>query len=373
MRSTHVAYLFSVAVLLTSQSCVAFAQDSKGFSVSVKKSGSVPPVTPWFSCVRDIAASKHYQKAEAQDCLTSLLSHPEITKGKFKYRRYKESNVLTFYLESPSLTVTDVNLDLATGVLAKAHEFLAANGNVLTPGRPYDSDKEASSWLVLDLLSRSQGRRAGVSTTVHLDYDKKSARVDFKTWEGPSGEPEPLIPPYAAPCPIMNGNFNWVDVDDLTPVSYIRREMKIKWLGCFSESDLRDDEARLKQMSFLKDSKISVAGSGQSRDFSFYYRSNPIPISKVIVRGYGLLSDLAESDIPPISIHVGDNYSRSRAEEVENSLKSAFAKEGRQLKVFTDVNVSSIGATLNFGVLAYPNDVVYIGAQAFDRSFHDNK
>ena len=280
---------------------------------------------------------------------------------------------MTFLLESPPLIVTDVDLGIAPADLAKVHELLTINGGALHPGAVYEYGGEASSSLVLDLLLRSGGRRAGISRTLRLDYKKKTAHVVFKIWEGPPGEPEPLVPPYAARCPIMNGTFSWLDVDDLTPVSYIRRQMKAKWLGCFSESDLRDDEARLKQMTFLKDSKISVSGSGDSRDFAFYYRSNPMPITKVTVRGYGLLTGLAESDLPLLSIHAGDNYSRSRASELENSLKNAFARDGRQVKVFTDVDVSSVGATLDFGVLAYPDDVVYIGEQAFDGSIRDKE
>jgi len=79
------------------------------------------------------------------------------------------------------------------------------------------------------------------------------------------------------------------------------------------------------------------------------------------------------SDIPPPSIQAGDDYSRSRAEELEKSLKNAFLRDGRQVKVFTDVDVSSVGAALDFGVLAYPDDVVYIGEQAFGGSIRDKE
>ena len=126
-------------------------------------------------------------------------------------------------------------------------------------------------------------------------------------------------------------------------------------------------------MPFLKDSKISVSGPGASRDFSFYYRSHPIPVTKVTVHGYGLLSGLAESRIPPLSIHAGDTYSRSHAQEFENTLKNTFAEQGWQVKVFTDVDVSEVGATLDYSVLAYPDDVLYIDEQAFDTALRENE
>jgi hypothetical protein len=43
------------------------------------------------------------------------------------------------------------------------------------------------------------------------------------------------------------GQVRW---DDFTPVEYIRRQMKTKWLGCFSEEDVRADEERLRRMLF---------------------------------------------------------------------------------------------------------------------------
>ena len=143
--------------------------------------------------------------------------------------------------------------------------------------------------------------------------------------------------------------------------------MKTKWLGCFSEDDLREDEELLKKIPFLKESKISVNGSGSSRDFGFHFRSNPIPIAKVTVHGYGLLAGLSDAEIPRLVIHIGDTYSTSRLNEQAASLKSAFKKADRQLKLFTDVGITPKGeVTLDFSLVAYPNDIVYVGGTAYD-------
>jgi hypothetical protein len=140
-----------------------------------------------------------------------------------------------------------------------------------------------------------------------------------------------------------------------------------EWLGCFSENDLREDEELLKKIPFLKESKISVSGSGSSRDFGFHFRSNPIPIVKVTVHGYGLIAGLSEVDVPPLAIHAGDTYSTSQTSRQAESLKNAYEKADRQLKVFVDVGVTPKGeATLDFSLLAYPDDIVYVGDKAYD-------
>jgi len=269
--------------------------------------------------------------------------------------------------------VTDVDLDVGPADLAKVHELLAINGGALHPGAIYTYDGEASSTLVLDLLLRSSGKRAGISRTVRLDYKQKTAQVAFKIWDGPPGNPEPLVPPYAEPCKIMNGYFNWTDADDLSPVSFVQGQMKTKWTGCFSEADVKDDLAALKEMKFLAESNISLEGSGNMRSISVHLRSNPIAIGDIRVKGYGLVDGLVDSDTPPLSIHVGETYRRSVSRQAAKELKKAFMKDDRTVRVFTDVEISSEGkAKLEFGILAYPNGLVYVNGVKFNGSFPDN-
>jgi hypothetical protein len=48
-------------------------------------------------------------------------------------------------------------------------------------------------------------------------------------------------------------------------------------------------------------------------------------------------------------------------------------KDGRQVRVFTDVEITAVGtANLEFGVLAYPDDLVYVNGVKFDGSFPDD-
>jgi hypothetical protein len=332
----------------------------------------VPPVLQWFECMGELE-HKAYSKAKAQACLDSILSHPEIETGAIAFDKHKK--LLTFSLKSSTLTVSDVDFGVSAGELARFHELLtineAVNGKALHIGEPYERERDFQSWFVLDLLSRSQGRRTGISRTLHLDYEKNTAHVTYKIWEGPPGEPDQLVPPFAPPCPILNGNFNGFDWDDLTPVGYIYQQMKTKWLGCFSDADLREDEAHLKKLPFLKESKISVTGSGNSRDFSFHFRSNPIPITKVTVHGYGLLDNLSAPDISSLEIHPGDTYSETRLRQQEESLKKSSQRADSQLKVFTDVQIDAEGkAILDFIVLAYPDDVVYVNDKPYDVTNH---
>lgn len=348
-----------------------YAQSTRGVDVWVDQHGAVPPVSQWFRCFRELRG-KPYDKAKSQKCLASILSHSQIEKGKIIFKRYKEVDDLMFRLVSPSLTVTDIDLDVAAGDLAKVHDLLEINGNALRPGEPYDWYRQGDSRLVIDLLLRSRGRRAEISSTQYLDYQKRTARVAFKIWEGPPGEPQRLTPPYGEPCKIMNSNFNWLDVDDLSPVEFVERRMKTKWLGCFSESDVQDDLAELRSMKFLKEASISVEGSGERRSVSMHLRGNLIPISEVKVRGYGLLEGLLKSDVPPLLIHAGDIYSRSAADKELRLLEHSFSTGGHRVKSYSDVQISPAGeAELDFSVLAYPDEVVYVDGMRFDNSLPD--
>jgi len=368
----NVCWFLTATCFLGISSGPGCAQSGHDLGVYVESHGSVPPIPDWFSCVRELD-KKTYEKVKARACLQSILSHPEVVRGKVSLHHYKEWDVLTFRVESPSLVVTDVDLGIAPTDLAKVHELLAINGGALHPGSTYEFTGDASSTLVLDLLLRSQGRRAGIGRTVRLDYKQRTAQVAFKIWEGPSGYSEPLVPPYAEPCKITNDNFNWTDVDDLSPVSFIERKMKTKWCGCFSEKDVQDDMRMLKGMSFLAESNISVEGAGEQRNVSVRLRSHPIPIANIEVRGYGLLEGQIDSRVPPLTIHAGDAYSRSASRNVAQVLKKAFMKDGRQVRVFTDVEITAVGtANLEFGVLAYPDDLVYVNGVKFDGSFRDD-
>jgi hypothetical protein len=347
------------------------AQSERDLEINVESHGSVPPIPDWFHCVGELD-KKTYDKVKTRACLQSILSHPEALKGKVSLHHYKVRDVLTLRVEWPSLTVTDVDLGIAPADLARVHELLAINGRALQPGSTYEFTGEASSALVLDLLLRSQGRRAGISRTVSLDYNKRTAQVKFKIWEGPPGNTDPLVPPYVESCKIMNGYFNWSDADDLSPVSFVERRMKTKWCGCFSETDVQEDLAMLKGMKFLSDPDILVEGSGGQRSVSVRLRGHPIPISDITVRGYGLLEGQVDSAVPPLAIHAGDTYSRSASRNVAQLLKKTFMKDGRQVRVFTDVEVRTDGtANLEFSVLAFPDDLVYVNGVEFNGSFPD--
>lgn len=370
MRRYFHAALLTAFLLAAFPRCVS-TQSTRELHTWLEQQGSVPPIPQWFSCFRELK-DRTYDKAKSRECLDSMLSHAEIEKGKIVFKRHKNEDLLTFHIESPSLIVSDVDLGVSARELAQVHELLAINGNALRTGEAYESYREGSSWLILDLLFRSQGRRAVVSRTVHLDYNKKTAEVAFKIWDGPLGNPQPLVPPYVEPCKITNGYFSWTDADDLSPVDFVERQMKTKWCGCFSEADVRDDLAVLRGLKFLKEVNISVEGSGDTRSIDVHLRANPIPISEVKVRGYGLLDGMAESETPPITIHAGDAYSRSATRSLQKLLEKTFAKGGRQVKVFADVQVTAAGeARLDFSILAYPDDVVYINGVPFDVTLPD--
>src|SRR5882672_1849070 len=159
MQNRYISFALQAACLLSVLPRPACAQSGRELGVWVESHGSVPPIPEWFNCVQELRG-KPYDKARSRTCLDLILSHPEIPKGKFSLKHHKHSDALTFYLESPSLFVNDVDLGISAGDLAQVHGLLAVNGNALRPGEAYESDRDSSTWLVLDLLLRSQGRRA---------------------------------------------------------------------------------------------------------------------------------------------------------------------------------------------------------------------
>jgi hypothetical protein len=343
-----------------------FAQSDRRRSTFLDDRGSVPPIPQWFACVRQLK-EEEFDKAKSKACLDSILLHPQIQKGRFSLKHYREVDLLTFRVQSPNLYLTDFDIEIPQEERVKVQGFLSLNGNGLQLGQPYESHRETSTWNVVNMFLRSQGRRAGISRTVRLDYDTKTAQVAFKIWDGPPGVAEPLVPPFVKPCEIMNAFFDWSDVDDLSPVDFVKRQMKTKWCGCFSEADVRDDLAKLQGMKFLKEANISVSGSGVQRQISVRLRGNPIRIAKVEVRGYGLFDGLSETDVPPLPLQEGDVYSLSATTALRDSLAKWFAKEGRRVKAYSDVQFNNKGeAALEFSVLGYPDDMVYINGKRFD-------
>src|SRR5262249_51202754 len=152
------------------------ANSDHGVDIEIDGHGSTPPVSQWFKCVRDLQ-DKPFDKLKSTTCLASILSHSQVLKGKVVLKHYKHADVLTFRLESPVLQVIDVDLDVTADELAQVHQLLTTHGGALKIGESYDLHREHDSWFVLDLLTRSRGKRAVITTTDYLDYRQKTARV----------------------------------------------------------------------------------------------------------------------------------------------------------------------------------------------------
>lgn len=96
-------------------------------------------------------------------------------------------------------------------------------------------------------------------------------------------------------------------------------------------------------MQFLKEASISADGSGGRRSVNVHLRGNPIPISKVRVRGCGLLEGLLESDVPALSILAGEIYSSSATSNQRQLLFDSFSTGEHRVTVFSDVQITTSG------------------------------
>jgi hypothetical protein len=98
------------------------------------------------------------------------------------------------------LIVTDLDLDVPSGELARFHELFNANesvnGEALHIGKPYTTRRETQVWFGMDLFLRSEGRRTGVSRTLHFDRSKKTVQVAYRLWDAPRQETQPIAPPF---------------------------------------------------------------------------------------------------------------------------------------------------------------------------------
>src|SRR5215467_4989673 len=199
-----------IGLFLCAGSTCCFPQSESRLRTSVEERGSVPPVNPWYMCIHELE-NKPYDKTKAQQCLNLVLSHPGIEKGKFS----RSKDLVTFSVGSPTLVVTDLDLDVPPRELPRFQELFSANeavnGEALHVGEPYTRGRESQVWFGMDLFLRSEGRRAGVSRTLRLDYSKKTAQVNYRVWDVPRRAPEPLGPPFGTPCKVLNANFNGFD------------------------------------------------------------------------------------------------------------------------------------------------------------------
>ena len=100
---------------------------------------------------------------------------------------------------------------------------------------------------------------------------------------------------------------------------------------------------------------------------SFPFRSYPIPVADVTVRGYGLLDGLSQVNFSAFPIHRGDTFSQGRRREQEASLQKIYEKSDSRLQVSSDIRITPTSeAILDFSLLAYPDDIVYVNGKPYD-------
>jgi len=99
----------------------------------------------------------------------------------------------------------------------------------------------------------------------------------------------------------------------------------------------------------------------------FHFRNYPIPVADVTVRGHGLLDGISQVNLSSFPIHRGATFSQGRRREQEASLQKIYEKSDSRLQVSSDIRITPTSeAILDFSLLAYPDDIVYVNGKPYD-------
>jgi hypothetical protein len=305
----------------------------------VLSTGSTPPVREYYSCVNDLGG-KPFDRQAADVCLKSILSHPHFTGGNVVVEPHASYTTVKFELESPALTLTKVNFGLPPDREIEFEHLLSEDEIAPHVGETYDSSKAFQAKGKLDDFLKSKGVLAFVTYGTVLDYDQKTATVQYNAWEGPPIPPQE--PVYPRPnCHVLVGNINEIDVDDYTPIQYVKDILNLQMTSCFSQEKIDQAARELKGTGIFSTLEVKISPHvGESspdeewRDVTLTARANPTQVGRILYKRYGLLSEAPEPKWPRIPLTVGKAYSRYDAQESEKTLETFLTKPGFKVMVF---------------------------------------
>ncbi|MGH9680284.1 MAG: hypothetical protein ACRD4Y_10065, partial [Candidatus Acidiferrales bacterium] len=289
---TH--HIFNVFFLLglaglSSVGMSLHSQVDNGISVDIEDHGSAPPVSDWYSCVRELEKQPSYDPAQGNRCLKQILSHGQYFKsGRIRFApSTRVSKLVVFVLESPSLKLTTIDYGIRKELKSEFQDYVGANNLFPLVGATYDFRDESSNESRIGNFFASKGIMVGVSKRVNLDYRAGTASLSYRIWEGPDGPVRPLL----TACDVRLTYFSLLDLDDFTPMNLILKSTRTRDGECFSESAIRLDEQTLRNMGIFSEVNYTVgAGNGSGQGVSVHARTKPLEVSSISIDGFGLAS-----------------------------------------------------------------------------------
>jgi hypothetical protein len=332
--------------------------------VQIETSGSAMEVPRLLTCIAELKKFP-YSADKTHACAGTLRSSGYFTRVGTKVNATKTR--VTFYLESPRLTVDA--LDYSGDVERdKVTEWVGRNPNTLRVGQPYTQSSAISTWKAVEMYYATQGWGVGVSTTIHLDYHAKTAKLDLHVIKGPAEPAVPVPPPYGDLCQDRVGALNWSDFDENVPVGLVREKVKLHTaISCFSEQDAESDKQVLKALGIFTTIDLTYTGPESAREVSLKLRARPISVEKIEIRRFGL-SQNRDFDVTGLPLSGGSSYTRSQSEECRRLLESSFAAANTEVVVYENDELTETGRLIVvFNVVAYPQNQLFVdGRQVAD-------
>jgi outer membrane protein assembly factor BamA len=311
---------------------VALAQDLSGTQPFIETKGSIPPVSEWYSCVRDMRG-KPFDRKEVDGCLHSVLSHPHLTAGKVVVKPRRGFTNVTFVLESPALTLSKVDFGLPVDRQIEFENLMRQDEFAPHAGDIYDYRKADQAETKLEQFLKSKGVLTLVSKDVALDYDHKTASLVYRVWEGPSINPEEPLLPGPRRCDVYVRNFNEINIDDYTPLPLIDSILGIRRTPCFSSDAIKKAKQQLDSTDLFSSIEVKTSDSGEWRDVSVSARTKPTIVKHILYKWYGALSNAHTVELPPLPLAENQVYKRSSALGTRDLLSDFFRKSGLNVKV----------------------------------------
>jgi outer membrane protein assembly factor BamA len=332
-----------------------FAQVSTVALTQVKVEGSEPPdFSGWSNCVRNLGGEA-YDEPMAKACLHSILATNYFTGGQIETDPYSEGEIrVVFHLDAPSLVLSQLKIGVPEDEKARLIKWLARDRRTLRPGDVYQREREFATWYGIDKFYRAEGKHVGISETLRLNYQDKTAGLSYKIFEGPFMSPERMLPPYGPPCKEIVGILNLTGLDDYVPTSLVEDLTRTQAFSCFSRKTLSHDESVLENSGLFRKVQYRMTGPPNYREVYLTIAGRPLKVKEVSIYRYGEAISTAPPGLNKLKAKVGSVYSRANAAADKSYLKRIYSKPGETVQVFE--NEEPLPGNLlrvKYSVLAY--------------------
>jgi hypothetical protein len=228
-------------------------------------------------------------------------------------------------------------------------------------GDSYDVRREVATTVGIEYFFQARGLGIEVARELSLDYEQRTARLDYAVFTTPAGPRFPPPPPYGEPC---GGGFQYLQwvFDKYVPVPLVQELLEIgPDYNCFSEARILEDIQLLREMDLFSQVDYSISEATPGIRVIYEIQGKPLKVDNVSIVRHGLL----QSDTKPVSIDLplkaGGTYTRPDADSAMERLRSSYERGDRRVRILEEVE-STVGPSVQvtFHVVGFPHDIVIL-------------